>query len=242
MPGAATLLATFAAGLASFVAPCTLPLLPAYLSYVSGVAVADIGRPGAVRARLVGGAVLYVLGFSTVLVLTGLGVAGLSRTRLAGEYGRPLEIAAGAVLVVLGLALAGVVRIGVLQRDRHAGIAARLRGSGPLAAYPLGVVIGIGWSPCVGPYLAAALTLAAAGSHPAEGAVLLGAYSLGLGVPFIAAALAGASLPDLGTRLRRWAQPLSRAGAVMVMLLGLALLSGEYSRLSSWLAQAGTPA
>jgi cytochrome c-type biogenesis protein len=237
-----TLVATFIAGLGSFLNPCSLPLLPAYLSYAGGISAADLADParsGSHRGRLVGGTLLFVAGFGTVFVLLGIGAGGLGRQVRQAQ--RPVEIAGGAAMVVLGLALAGVIRGGWLERGARLELPARVRAAGLWAAFPLGAVFAIGWTPCVGPYLASALTLAAVSSHVGAGALLLGAYALGLGLPFVIAALLYASLPDLGRRLARVAVPAARAGGVLVAALGVLLLSGQYSRLTSLLASLSVP-
>ncbi|HEX3605387.1 MAG TPA: cytochrome c biogenesis CcdA family protein [Candidatus Dormibacteraeota bacterium] len=242
MVGLPTLIATFVAGLGSFLNPCSLPLLPAYLSYAGGVSAADLADPQRRerhRGRLVGGTLLFVAGFSTVFVLLGIGAGGLGRQVRAVE--RPVEIAGGAAMVLLGLALAGVLRAGVLERGRRLELPARLRGAGLWSAYPFGAVFAIGWTPCVGPYLASALTLAAVSTHVGSGAVLLAAYALGLGLPFVIAALVYASLPDMGRRLSRFAVPAARIGGLLVAALGVLLLSGQYSRLTSLLASLSVP-
>lgn len=242
MPSVASLVATFTAGLASFLSPCTLPLVPAYLSYVGGVALADVAgaeHRAHVRRRMVLGAVLYVGGFAVVFVLLGLGAAGIGPG--LRRSGRVLEIVAGVILVVLGLGMAGPLHWAPLLRERRFTAPDRLLRAGPLGAFPLGVVFGIGWTPCVGPYLGAALTLAAVSGHATEGALLLLAYALGLGAPFVLIALAGASMPDLGRRLNRAAGPLARAGGVVLAGLGVVLVVGAYGHLTSFFASISTP-
>src|SRR5580704_1621410 len=237
-----TLVATFIAGLGSFLNPCSLPLLPAYLSYAGGISAADLADPErrrSHRGRLVGGTLLFVAGFGTVFVLLGIGAGGLSRQVRQAQ--RPVEAVCGTTMVVLGLALAGVLRGGWLERGARLELPARVRAAGLWAAFPLGAVFAIGWTPCVGPYLASALTLAAVSSHVAAGALLLGAYALGLGLPFVIAALLYASLPDLGRRLAHVAVPAARVGGVLVAALGVLLLSGQYSRLTSLLASLSVP-
>jgi len=240
----ANVLATFVAGLASFVAPCTVPLLPAYLATVSGVSAADLAdqdRRGSFRARLVAGSLLYVAGFTTVFVILGLTAGGLARFVNSSGSGRAVEIAGGVVIALLGLSIVGVVRLGWLERVRAVRLPQRLQRRGVAGAYLIGVVFGIGWTPCVGPYLAAALTLAAISAHAAAGALLLVVYSLGLGLPFLLVALAWASLPGLPRRLTRLTRPLTLAGGVMTVGLGVLLATGAYTHLTSYLAQISTP-
>jgi cytochrome c-type biogenesis protein len=238
----ASLVATFVAGLASFLAPCSVPLLPAYLSAVSGAAAADLAdhsRRRDFRGRLLAGSVLYVAGFTTVFILLGIGAAGIGHSVRQVERG--VEIAGGILLVLFGLIVCGVLRLPVLERVRGISLPERLRNRGVAGAYLVGVVFGIGWTPCVGPYLGAAFVLAASSAHVASGAALLAAYSIGLGLPFVLIALLWASLPSLPQRVARLSGAMTRIGGVLTVALGLLLLSGWYTHLTSYLAQISTP-
>ena len=240
----AAVAATFGAGLASFFAPCTVPLLPAYLACVSGAGAADLGdaeRRRSFRARLVAGSLLYVAGFTTVFVLLGLTAGGISRIATGPGTGRVVEVAGGVLVALFGLAILGSSRIRWLERARGVQLSERLRRRGVGGAFLVGVVFGLGWTPCVGPYLAAALTFAAISSHALGGALLLIAYSLGLGLPFIAVALLWASLPQLPRGLSRLARPFTLAGGLITVGLGVLVASGGYHVLTSYLAQLSTP-
>jgi len=240
----AAVAATFGAGLASFFAPCTVPLLPAYLACVSGAGAADLtdqSKRRGFRARLLAGSLLYVAGFTTVFVVLGLSAGGISRIASGPGTGRVVEIVGGVLVALFGLAILGASRIGWLERARGIQLSERLRRRGVAGAFLVGVVFGLGWTPCVGPYLAAALTFAAISSHALAGALLLVAYSLGLGLPFVAAALLWASLPELPRRLSRLARPLTLAGGLVTVALGVLVASGGYHLLTSYLAQLSTP-
>jgi cytochrome c-type biogenesis protein len=244
MLSVAAVAATFAAGLASFFAPCTVPLLPAYLACVSGAGAAELTDPAGrshFHGRLVAGSLLYVLGFTTVFVVLGLSAGGIARIATGPGSGRVVEIVGGIVVALFGLAICGAVRVGWLERARSFRLPERLRRRGVAGAFLLGVVFGLGWTPCVGPYLAAALTFAAISSHAAAGALLLVAYSLGLGLPFIAVALLWASLPQLPRKLSRLAAPLTLAGGVVTVALGVLVATGGYHLLTSYLAKLSTP-
>lgn len=224
-------MALFGAGVASFLAPCLVPLLPAYLGLIAGEA-AEARAP----ARAVPATAVFVLGFT--VVFAGLGaVAGLAGSSLTGVQDA-LQRGGGVLVVVLGLALLGVVR-GPFARERRLltslpVLPPRLR---PLRPLVVGVAFGAAWTPCVGPLLGAALTVAARSGEAGRGAVLLGAYALGIGVPFLVAALGLASWPALAERLRRAAPTVQRvAGAVMVVL-GVLLATGAYRHLTSYLAR-----
>lgn len=238
----ASLVATFVAGLASFLAPCSVPLLPAYLTAVSGAAAADLAdhsRRHDLRGRLVAGSLLYVAGFTTVFVLLGIGAAGIGHS--VRQVERLVEVVGGVLLVVFGLVVCGVLRLPLLERVRGVSLPEKLRARGVAGAYLVGVVFGIGWTPCVGPYLGTAFVLAASSASVAGGAALLAVYSIGLGLPFVLVALLYASLPNLPRQVARFSVPMTRVGGALTVALGLLLLSGWYTHLTSYLAQISTP-
>jgi len=164
LPSLLALIATFSAGLVSFVAPCTLPLVPAYLAYAGGIAgqdLTDATNRERARGRLLVGTVLFVLGFGLVFVLLGIAAGGIGHAVHA--WGTPVQVVGGLLMTVFGLLLAGIVRLPGSDRNYRFQMPQRLRGLGLLAALPFGIVFGIGWTPCVGPFLGAALSLAAQG-------------------------------------------------------------------------------
>jgi cytochrome c-type biogenesis protein len=199
----------FGFGVLSFLAPCTVPLLPAY------AAVLATGR------GLIAGALLYVLGFTLVFVSLGLAAGALPLD------GPGAQRVGGAVVLALAVALLLDVSPRV---PRLAGAA------GVTAPFALGVVAGTAFTPCVGPFLGAVLTLGALEGASLRGGVLLASYSLGLGVPFVAAAYAVTVSPPLARALNRAARPLRLVGAALLVALGLLLVSGAYGRLASALA------
>jgi cytochrome c-type biogenesis protein len=220
--------ALFGAGVASFLAPCLVPLLPAYLGIIAGEAV-DARDP----ARAVPATLLFILGFA--LVFAGLGAAaGLLGSALT-EVQNGVQRVGGVVVVVMGLALLGVIR-GPLARERRLlGSVSRI--TGPLRPLVIGVAFGAAWSPCVGPLLGAALTVAASSGDAGRGAVLLFAYALGIGVPFLLASLGLASSPKLAERLRRIGPRVERLAGGLLVVLGVLLASGAYGHLTSYLAR-----
>ena len=224
----AQLVALFGAGVASFLAPCIVPLLPAYLGIVAGETAAahDPGR--AVPATAV-----FVLGFA--VVFAGLGAtAGLLGSSLH-DVQQIVQRVGGVIVAVMGLALLGVLR-GPFARERR--LVQRLpRGGGPLRPFVVGVAFGAAWSPCVGPLLAAALTLAARSGQAGRGALLLVAYAFGIGVPFLLAAFGLASFPALADRLQRMGPTIERVAGVLLIVLGLLLATGTYASLTSYLAR-----
>jgi cytochrome c-type biogenesis protein len=190
--------AAFAAGVISFVSPCVLPLIPGYLSFVSGVGFDELGaRP----RRVVGRTAWFVFGFGLMFALFGAGAAWFGNALLV--HRRSLEIAAGAFIVCAGLIYAGLPLPTLLLFERR--IQVRRDRGGPVTAFVAGVAFAIGWTPCIGPTLAAILTLAAGEGHAEQGAVLLLVYALGLGVPFLAFGLAFTRALGLARALRsRW--------------------------------------
>ena len=228
------------AGLVSFTAPCTLPLLPGYVSFVSGIGRDD--PAGSVsRSRTLTAAMLFVAGFTVVFVALGLTASGLGL--LLAQNQRGLEVGAGAFIVVMGLVTVGVVRLPLLQRQFGFDLS-KIPG-GPRSALPLGAAFAFGWTPCVGPVLAALLAIAASTTTIVQGAVLLVAYSLGLGLPFLGLAVA---ITRGGGRLhwfRRHGRRIEVGGGLLLVAMGVAVISGQWtvtmSAMLTWYARLGWP-
>jgi cytochrome c-type biogenesis protein len=227
--GPAGLAIAFAAGVVSFTSPCVLPLVPGYLSFVSGVGFDELGdRPRRVAAST--GA--FVGGFTAMFVAFGAGAAWFGSFLL--ENRRPLEIAAGILIILAAVTFVGLPLPRILSTERrHA-----LRPGGSLAASGLtGVAFAIGWTPCVGPTLAAILTLSAGGGGAAEGAVLLAAFSVGLGLPILFFGLAISRSLGLVRWLRSHWRTVSLASATVLVAFGALLISGDLVRLTTRLAR-----
>ncbi len=214
------------AGLISFFSPCVIPLLPGYLSYASGLSGADL--EDARRSRLVTGAVLFVLGFSLVFVLLG------SLTGAAGAWlfthTRQLNVVLGVLTILLGIAFLG--GIGFLQRDWRIH---KVPAVGLAAAPLLGFLFGVGWMPCVGPTLAAINVLSVNEATAARGAVLSAVYALGLGLPFILAAVAYRRMIGAFAVVRRHQVLVTRVGGVMMIVVGILLVTGWWDVIVQWL-------
>jgi cytochrome c-type biogenesis protein len=218
------------AGLVSFFSPCVIPLLPGYLSYATGLSGADLadsseGRPH--RGRMLTGSALFVLGFSVVFV--GLGVASSSVNLWFNTNQRTMTIVLGAITVVLGLAFMGLVPW--LQRDVRIH---KVPAIGLAAAPLLGFLFGLGWTPCIGPTLLVILSLAY-NLDQLRGGILLAFYSLGLGVPFVLAALAWRRALGAVKLVRRHQQWVTRIGGGMLVAVGLLLLTGWWTEAVVWI-------
>ena len=214
------------AGLVSFFSPCVIPLLPGYLSYATGLSGADLEH--ARRGRMLAGAVLFVLGFSAVYVVIGFTAGSLGTWLIRSRT--QLEVVLGIVLVLLGLAFAGLVPF--LQRDvRVHTVPAVGLGAAPL----LGFLFGLGWTPCVGPTLSAIITLGLNEGTADRGALLAAVYCLGLGVPFIVAALTYRRALGAFRLIRRHQQWVTRFGGAMLVIVGVALLTGWWDQAVTWL-------
>jgi cytochrome c-type biogenesis protein len=213
------------AGVISFSSPCCLPLMPGYVSYVSAVTGRDDAP--APRRRVMGAAALFVLGFAVVFTALGATASGLGMLLLSNRNW--LIRAGGILVVVLGLATIGLVRVPILYRQARLDMR-RIRPGAAWAA-PLGMTFAIGWTPCIGPVLAAILAAAASTTDPVQGATLLFMYSLGLGIPFMLLAL-GLSRGGRFTRwLRRNGRAIEVAGGGLLVVMGALMISGLWLRL-----------
>jgi cytochrome c-type biogenesis protein len=216
----------------SFVSPCVLPLVPPYLCFLGGVTFEQLEQPGAAATRRVfAGALAFVLGFATVFVAMGLGASAIGQA--IARYFDILSIVAGAIVIVFGLHLLGVFRIGLLFREARFHVGGR---SATIAsAYLVGLAFAFGWSPCVGPILAPILTLAGAKESMAEGGALLGVYALGMGVPFLAAAAAAPWFLRMMKRARPFLRHVERVLGALLVATGILFVTGAFRAIGVWL-------
>jgi cytochrome c-type biogenesis protein len=230
------LLTAFAAGVVSFLSPCVLPMVPGYISYMAGYSLRDVQNPADVRARLaaLGASLAFVLGFSTVFVALGASATALGQLLLRYRY--EANIVGGAIVVVFGFFTAGFLRLSWFQRDfrLHPHV-----GSGrPLAAYVLGIAFGFGWTPCIGPVLGAILTVSAVSASVSSGIALLGVYAAGLGIPFLACAIFTGAFAKRLRNLGRIGRSLQVAAGVIMIIVGIAMITGYLSVFAVWLLNA----
>jgi cytochrome c-type biogenesis protein len=228
-----TIVAALAAGMLSFLSPCVLPLVPPYLVYLTGTSLerfAAAETKPRVRRETILAAFLFVLGFSTVFVALGAGASEIGAVLRA--FSGQLAILAGIGIVVMGLHFLGLTPIAWLMREKRFAVARPL---GLWGAYLMGLAFAFGWTPCIGPILAAILAVAAAETTVAKGAGLLAVYSLGLGVPFMIAALAVEPFAAFLARFRAHLGLVEKAMGGLLVLTGIAFLTGSVGAVSYWL-------
>lgn len=228
------------AGFVSFSSPCCLPLIPGYLSYVSGLPVADLGEAEARRVTL-RASLLFVAGFTTVFTLLGVGA-----TLLGGALLRNQDTIVrwlGVVIVVLGLSTMGILRVPILQREKRLDLARVPRG--PAWAFPMGMAFSAGWAPCIGPILATILATAAVADGVWWGAILLALYSAGLGIPFVLLALGFRRAQGSLAWLRRHGRGIERVGGLLLVAVGVLFITGRWAPLfrplQRWFSELGWP-
>ncbi|MFI5036407.1 MAG: cytochrome c biogenesis CcdA family protein [Acidimicrobiales bacterium] len=220
----------FAAGLVSFASPCVLPLLPGYVAFLSGATGQVEGRSG--RGRAVAGSLAFILGFSVVFVSLGALFGGLGNSLQTHQ--RPFEIGFGVVTIALGFFFAGWWPAAWLQRERRIHYLPR---ASVLGAAALGFTFALGWTPCLGPTLSAilGLSLSTSGASEVRGSILTFVYCLGLGVPFLVAALATEWMAVASTWMRRHAHTIGRVGGVLLVAIGLTEVTGTWLTFVLWL-------
>lgn len=228
-----TLTLAVMAGLLSFLSPCVLPLVPSYLSFVTGMTLDDLQEDELDRRLVLLHAGLFVAGFSAVFILLGATASFL------GQFFRAYEVwvarAGGVILLILGMHLMGVFRIGALMREKRVHISDKPMGH--LGTLAVGAAFGAGWTPCIGPVLAGILALAGTSETVWSGVGLLFAYSVGLAVPFLLAAVALGRFLTTFRKIRRWIPLIEKASGVLLILFGLMLLTGTFTVFTSFLNQ-----
>lgn len=228
------LLIAFSAGILSFLSPCVLPIVPPYLAYMGGVSVTEMEDDSGARRRAVVAALFFVLGLSTVFLLLGAGASALGRSLLG--YQTYLQIGAGIVVIGFGLHFLGVYRLRFL--DREVRMDAGDQGGSAFGAYFLGLAFAFGWTPCLGPILSAILSLATGTGDVGKGAVMLGVYALGLGVPFLLVAAFFPQMKRPMAWMKRNLDVIEKISGAMLVLVGLAMATGFMTVFAYWLLEA----
>jgi len=240
-----TLLAAFGAGLLSFVSPCVLPLIPGYLSYISGLSLDEmrgapvaaggaavaVVRPAGVRRQVVLSSLAFIAGFSLVFVSLGAAASAIGQFLL--ERQTFFNRIAGAVIVIFGLHTMGVLRIEWLYQEKR--VHTSRKPAGFIGAGLIGVAFAFGWTPCIGPILAAILALAGTQETVAKGVRMLGVYSLGLGVPFLATALMIDRFFAAMGRIRRHYHKIEIVSGALLIVIGLLIFTNKFTVIARWL-------
>ena len=222
----------FSAGLFSFLSPCVLPLFPSYLSFITGMSVDRLATEvtAGARARVLLHSVAFIAGFTAVFVSLGASFSAAGQFLL--DYRDWIRIGGGALIVVFGLYIAGIVKIGVLGRTQQLRI--RSKPAGLIGSFAVGLTFAIGWTPCVGPILGSILTLASNEKTIQQGVALLVAYSAGLGVPFLLSSLALGGFLRFFKRYRPFIPTVERVAGVLLVAVGILVVTNYYIVLNSW--------
>jgi cytochrome c-type biogenesis protein len=240
-----TLLAAFAAGLLSFISPCVLPLIPGYLSYISGLSLDEmrgtavatggaavaVAAPPHVRRRVLVASLAFILGFSIVLIAAGATASVVGR--FVVDRLPILSRIAGVVIIVFGLHTMGVFRIEWLYQEKR--MQTSRKPAGPLGAMLVGIAFAFGWTPCIGPILSGILFLAGSSDTVGQGVRLLGAYSAGLGVPFFLTALAVNRFFSALARIRHHYHKIEVISGALLVIIGVLIFTNKFTVLAQWL-------
>lgn len=229
-----TIFAAFAAGVVSFLSPCVLPLVPPYLCFLAGSSLEELTDEAAdtvVRRRVIVASIAFILGFSTVFVALGASASVIGQ--LLNEHRLLFGKIAGAIIIIMGLHFLGVFKLSFLNADTRYQHSDRPRGI--FGAYAIGLAFALGWTPCIGPILAAILTVAASEDSVGKGAFMLAVYSAGLGMPFLAAAFGINSFMSFMKRFRRHLGTVEKVMGGLLVITGVMFITGTMQTLSYWL-------
>ena len=224
------------AGILSFISPCVLPIVPPYLAYLAGVSfdeMRDEQADSAQARRIVLSAIAFVLGFTVVFVALGATASVVGQT--IARYFEVLSVIAGVLIAIMGLHFLGVFRIGLLYREARVEVSRKPVGH--FGAFVMGLAFAFGWTPCVGPILAAILFIAGSEGSALQGAGLLAAYSLGIGVPFILAAVFASRFVKWAARFRQHMPLVEKIVGGMLVITGILFMTGQMSAIANWLLQ-----
>ena len=227
-PAALGIVVAFTAGLLSFLSPCVLPLVPSYVGFLTGMTQPESGVH---RRAALAHAVLFILGFSLVFVLLGASATALGRA--LGYYQVWVQRIGGGLVILFGLFCLGAFNFQIMSRERRVHL--ERKPVGYMGSALVGMAFAAGWTPCIGPVLGGILGLAASSSEVTRGMLLLAVYSAGLALPFLLAAVAVESFLDWFQRFRPFLPWVMRLSGIMLVVVGLLLVTGEFTRLAGWL-------
>jgi len=229
-----TLLAAFVAGFLSFVSPCVLPLIPGYISFISGLTLEEMRgtvNPRSSRTQVLLASLAFVLGFTVVFVAAGASASALGK--FIEKRSPILEKIAGTILVILGLHMMGVFRIRLLENDKR--IQTQRKPAGPIGAFVVGTAFAFAWTPCIGPILGGILAMAALRESVGEGMQMLAVYSLGLGVPFLLTSLAIDRFFAAAARIRRYYRMIELISGGLLIVVGLLIFFHQFTLIAKYL-------
>jgi cytochrome c-type biogenesis protein len=232
MEGSVSILAAFAAGVVSFLSPCVLPLIPAYISFITGYTTSELAESGRSTRAVLIPSLLFVAGFSVIFI--GLGASASVLGGFLLEYRALLVRIAGVVVFVFGFFMLGIIKVPWLYGEARFEMG-KTRRYGQAAAFVMGMAFAFGWTPCVGPILGSILVVAGGTGSVLQGILLLAAYSLGLGLPFIIVALAFGKLSTTLSWLNKHSLTINRVAGVLLMIVGVLIFTGQMGILGSWL-------
>ncbi|MGH7542362.1 MAG: cytochrome c biogenesis CcdA family protein [Gemmatimonadota bacterium] len=236
MPGELSFAVAFGAGVVSFLSPCVLPLFPSYLSFITGLTFDELAAPGPdargrVRRLTVIHSLLFILGFALVFIALGASATAV------GQFMRSNQVwirrLAGAVIVLFGLHISGLLTLPFLHRERRVHL--QRRPAGLLGSVLVGFAFGAGWTPCIGPILGAILTMAGSTGDLRQGVAMLAVYSAGLGLPFFVAALGFNAFLAGFRRARRWVRPIEIASGIVLVAVGILVFTNSFAILAAYL-------
>jgi cytochrome c-type biogenesis protein len=226
-----TLPVAFLAGLLSFLSPCVLPLIPGYISFISGASLQELAAAddiNKVRSRVIINSLMFVLGFTVVFVLLGASATAISKMLL--RYLKPLSIAAGVVIVIFGLHTMGIIRIPFLYMEKR--FQSNSKPAGLFGSFIIGLAFAFGWTPCIGPILAGILAVAASGRTIMNGIILLLVYSLGLGVPFMITAWSITLFFRVFDRIKKYMGVIEWISGALLVIIGALMITGGLGKIA----------
>jgi len=233
-PQEVSVLIAFSAGLLSFVSPCVLPLVPSYITYITGISFKDLsegGSKGRLRWLTISHSLLFISGFSLIFVLMGASASYLGQILV--QYQSWIMRAGGVLIIILGVHFTGLINIPFLQMEKR--FEMDKKPLGYLGSFLVGIVFAAGWTPCVGPILSTILLYASTAKSFTTGVLLLGVYSLGLGIPFFLASLAFNSFLSAFERIKRYMRIITMVSGIFLIIIGILLLTDLFTTLNSYL-------
>lgn len=228
----APLAVSLLAGILTFFSPCVLPLIPAYLSYISGVSIKELGHgklSKTEKIKIFKTALMFVLGFGTIFMLLGVSMANLIGDIFAYDW---VSYIAGGIIILFGLHIAGFITIPLLNYEKRAEFGST-KSATLFAPFVLGVSFALGWTPCIGPIFAAIVSMAA--QEPSKAVMLMGTYTIGLAIPFLAAAILTSSALEFFSRIKKHFGIIEKVAGILLIIVGIAIATGGLGKLSALL-------